>query len=77
MSVKKTRDAFTTLRVNIRAGNLGKPGSNTQGKKKLSVDRQPVAIGSSGGRSLAQKLAVDPRRPSRGAEFCRSTVRSG
>ncbi|MFC5786113.1 MULTISPECIES: hypothetical protein [Streptomyces] len=50
MSVKKTRDAFTTLRVNIRAGNLGKPGSNTQGKKKLSVDRQPVAIGSSGGR---------------------------
>lgn len=50
MSVKKTRDAYATLRANIRAGNLGKPGSNAQGKKERSVDRQPIAIGSSGGR---------------------------
>ncbi|MFE5911195.1 RNA-guided endonuclease InsQ/TnpB family protein [Streptomyces wedmorensis] len=38
--IKKTRDAYTTLRANIRAGNLGRPGS----KRRIKAESKPVAF---------------------------------
>ncbi|MCC3771080.1 transposase [Streptomyces sp. UNOC14_S4] len=38
--IKKTRDAYTTLKANIRAGNLGKPGS----KRRARAESKPVAF---------------------------------
>ncbi|MFE6800309.1 RNA-guided endonuclease InsQ/TnpB family protein [Streptomyces sp. NPDC057681] len=38
--IKKTRDAYTTLRANIRAGNLGKPGS----KRRTKAEFKPIVF---------------------------------
>ncbi|MFJ9519470.1 RNA-guided endonuclease InsQ/TnpB family protein [Kitasatospora sp. NPDC101801] len=38
--IKKTRDAYTTLKANIRAGNLGKPGS----KRRTRAESKPVVF---------------------------------
>ncbi|WP_369251973.1 RNA-guided endonuclease InsQ/TnpB family protein [Streptomyces sp. R41] len=38
--IKKTRDAYTTLRANIRAGNVGKPGS----KRRTKAESKPIAF---------------------------------
>jgi hypothetical protein len=38
--IKKTRDAYTTLKANIRAGNLGKPGS----KRRTKAETKPIAF---------------------------------
>ena len=38
--IKKTRDAYTTLRANIRAGNLGKPGS----KRRTKAESKPIVF---------------------------------
>ncbi|MFE6806604.1 hypothetical protein [Streptomyces sp. NPDC057696] len=48
----------TTIRAWSCKTQAPKIPDKTQGKKKLSVDRQPIAIGSSGGRQLAQKLEL-------------------
>ncbi|MFE5595274.1 RNA-guided endonuclease InsQ/TnpB family protein [Streptomyces sp. NPDC056549] len=36
--IKKTRDAYTTLKANIKAGNLGKPGS----KRRIKAESKPI-----------------------------------
>ncbi|MFE5594816.1 RNA-guided endonuclease InsQ/TnpB family protein [Streptomyces sp. NPDC056549] len=36
--IKKTRDAYTTLKANITAGNLGKPGS----KRRIKAESKPI-----------------------------------
>ncbi|MCQ1582093.1 RNA-guided endonuclease InsQ/TnpB family protein [Streptomyces parvus] len=36
--IKKTRDAYTTLKANIKAGNLGKPGS----KRRRKAESKPI-----------------------------------
>lgn len=36
--IKKTRDAYTTWKANIRAGNLGKPGS----KRRVKAESKPI-----------------------------------
>lgn len=36
--IKKTRDAYTTLKANIKAGNLGKPGS----KRRTKAESKPI-----------------------------------
>ncbi|MEU2630796.1 transposase [Kitasatospora sp. NPDC007106] len=38
--IKKVRDAYTTLKANIRAGNLGKPGS----KRRRKAESKPVTF---------------------------------
>lgn len=38
--IKKVRDAYTTLKANIRAGNLGKPGS----RRRTKAETKPVAF---------------------------------
>ncbi|HEX5543124.1 MAG TPA: transposase [Micromonospora sp.] len=38
--IKKVADAYTTLRANIKAGNLGKPGS----KRRRSAETNPVSF---------------------------------
>lgn len=38
--IKKTRDAYTTLKANIRAGNLGKPGS----KRRVKAESKPITF---------------------------------
>lgn len=38
--IKKTRDAYTTLKANIRAGNLGKPGS----KRRVKAETKPITF---------------------------------
>ncbi|MGG7568833.1 RNA-guided endonuclease InsQ/TnpB family protein [Streptomyces sirii] len=38
--IKKTRDAYTTLKANIKAGNLGKPGS----KRRRKVESKPISF---------------------------------
>ncbi|MFF8413523.1 RNA-guided endonuclease InsQ/TnpB family protein [Streptomyces omiyaensis] len=38
--IKKTRDAYTTLKANIRAGNLGKPGS----RRRVKAESKPIAF---------------------------------
>ncbi|MFD8994132.1 RNA-guided endonuclease InsQ/TnpB family protein [Streptomyces abikoensis] len=38
--IKKTRDAYTTLKANIRAGNLGKPGS----RRRVKAESKPLAF---------------------------------
>ncbi|EFL14470.1 RNA-guided endonuclease TnpB family protein [Streptomyces sp. C] len=38
--IKKTRDAYATLRANIRAGNLGRPGS----KRRRKAESKPIAF---------------------------------
>jgi IS605 OrfB family transposase len=38
--IKKVRDAYTTLRANIGAGNLGKPGSS----RRVKAESKPVAF---------------------------------
>ncbi|MGW5258484.1 RNA-guided endonuclease InsQ/TnpB family protein [Streptomyces sp. NPDC004012] len=38
--IKKVRDSYTTLKANIRAGNLGKPGS----KRRTKAETKPVAF---------------------------------
>ncbi|MCG6499947.1 transposase, partial [Kitasatospora sp. A2-31] len=38
--IKKTRDAYTTLKANMRAGNLGKPGS----KRRTKAETKPIAF---------------------------------
>ncbi|WP_371619241.1 RNA-guided endonuclease InsQ/TnpB family protein [Streptomyces sp. NBC_00454] len=38
--IKKTRDAYTTLKANIRAGNLGKPGS----KRRVKAESKPIVF---------------------------------
>ncbi|MBB4932464.1 IS605 OrfB family transposase [Lipingzhangella halophila] len=39
-TIKKVRDAYTTLQANIRAGNLGTPGS----KRRRKVGSTPIAF---------------------------------
>lgn len=39
-TIKKVCDAYTTLRTNLRAGNLGKPGS----KRRRRAESKPVAF---------------------------------
>ncbi|MFE5592744.1 RNA-guided endonuclease InsQ/TnpB family protein [Streptomyces sp. NPDC056549] len=39
-AIKKTRDAYTTLKANIRAGNLGKPGS----KRRIKAESKPITF---------------------------------
>jgi IS605 OrfB family transposase len=38
--IKKTRDAYTTLKANIRAGNLGKTGS----KRRAKAESKPIVF---------------------------------
>ncbi|WP_344023097.1 transposase [Streptomyces luteireticuli] len=38
--IKKTRDAYTTLKANIKAGNLGRPGS----KRRRKAGAKPVTF---------------------------------
>ncbi|WP_459651013.1 RNA-guided endonuclease InsQ/TnpB family protein [Kitasatospora sp. Ki12] len=38
--IKKVRDAYTTLKGNLKAGNLGKPGS----KRRARAESRPVAF---------------------------------
>lgn len=38
-AIKKVRDAYTTLRANIEAGNLGKPKS----KRRRKAESKPIA----------------------------------
>ncbi|MDH6706716.1 IS605 OrfB family transposase [Kitasatospora sp. MAA19] len=38
--IKKTRDAYTTLKANIKAGNLGKPGS----KRRVRAESKPIVF---------------------------------
>src|SRR6478672_4089813 len=38
--IKKTRDAYTTLSANLRAGNLGKPGS----KRRVKAQSKPIVF---------------------------------
>jgi IS605 OrfB family transposase len=38
--IKKVRDAYTTLHANIKAGNLGKPGS----KRRVRAESKPIAF---------------------------------
>ncbi|GHA63713.1 RNA-guided endonuclease InsQ/TnpB family protein [Streptomyces termitum] len=38
--IRKTRDAYTALKANIRAGNLGKPGS----KRRIKAESKPVTF---------------------------------
>ncbi|GAA4494780.1 RNA-guided endonuclease TnpB family protein [Actinoallomurus oryzae] len=38
--IKKVRDAYTTLKANIRAGNLGKPGSH----RRVKAEAKPVVF---------------------------------
>jgi putative transposase len=38
--IKKVRDAYTTLNANIRAGNLGKPGS----QRRLKAEAKPIVF---------------------------------
>ncbi|MFE5592332.1 RNA-guided endonuclease InsQ/TnpB family protein, partial [Streptomyces sp. NPDC056549] len=38
--IKKTRDAYTTLKANIKAGNLGKPGS----KRRVRAESKPITF---------------------------------
>ncbi|MEU5426667.1 transposase [Streptomyces olivoreticuli] len=38
--IKKTCDAYTTLKANIRAGNLGRPGS----KRRARAESKPIAF---------------------------------
>ncbi|WP_327412211.1 RNA-guided endonuclease InsQ/TnpB family protein [Streptomyces sp. NBC_01233] len=38
--IKKTRDAYTTLKANITAGNLGKPGS----KRRVKAESKPITF---------------------------------
>ncbi|XKK64654.1 transposase [Streptomyces sp. ARC32] len=39
-TIKKVRDAYTTLKANIKAGNLGRPGSKRRGK----AESKPIAL---------------------------------
>ena len=39
-TIKKVRDAYVTLKANIRAGNLGKPGS----KRRVKAESKPVTF---------------------------------
>ncbi|WP_406280087.1 transposase [Streptomyces sp. NBC_00191] len=39
-TIKKVRDPYTTLRANLRAGNLGKPGS----KRRRKAESKPIAF---------------------------------
>ncbi len=39
-TIKKVRDAYTTLKANIRAGHLGRPGS----KRRRKAEAKPVAF---------------------------------
>lgn len=39
-TIKKVRDAYTTLAANIRAGNLGKPGS----KRRVKAESKPIVF---------------------------------
>ncbi|MEU9851798.1 transposase [Streptomyces sp. NPDC047974] len=38
--IKKTRDAYTALKANIKAGNLGKPGS----KRRTKAESKPITF---------------------------------
>jgi len=38
--IKRTRDAYTTLKANIRAGNLGEPGS----KRRVKAESKPITF---------------------------------
>ncbi|MEU2868069.1 transposase [Streptomyces olivoreticuli] len=39
-TIKKVRDAYTTLKANIRVGNLGKPGS----KRRFKAESKPITF---------------------------------
>ncbi|WP_240204325.1 RNA-guided endonuclease InsQ/TnpB family protein [Streptomyces actuosus] len=39
-TIKKVRDAYTTLKANIKAGNLGRPGS----KRRRKAESKPIAF---------------------------------
>ncbi|WP_392749158.1 RNA-guided endonuclease InsQ/TnpB family protein [Streptomyces sp. LN590] len=39
-TIKKVRDAYTVLKANIRAGNLGKPGS----KRRTKAESKPISF---------------------------------
>ncbi|SDY27833.1 hypothetical protein SAMN05216215_102324 [Saccharopolyspora shandongensis] len=50
--IKKVRDAYTTLKANIKAGNLGKEGS----KRRRKIESAPIRFRSN---------AAQPWRPAR------------
>jgi hypothetical protein len=39
-TIKKVRDSYTALRANIRAGNLGRPGS----KRRVKAESKPITF---------------------------------
>jgi len=39
-TINKVRDAYTTLKANIKAGNLGKPGS----KRRTKAETKPITF---------------------------------
>ena len=39
-TIKKVRDAYTALKANIRAGNLGRPGS----KRRVTAESKPITF---------------------------------
>jgi putative transposase len=39
-TIKKVRDAYTTLKANIKAGNLGRPGS----KRRVKAETKPITF---------------------------------
>nr|QVQ68790.1 hypothetical protein [uncultured bacterium] len=39
-TIKKVRDAYTTFKANVRAGNLGKPGS----KRRIKAESKPITF---------------------------------
>ncbi|WP_432705900.1 hypothetical protein [Actinoallomurus iriomotensis] len=68
--IKKVRDAYTTLKANIRAGNLGKPGS----RRRVKAEAKPIAFRAeaaqpyddrclSGQYDAGDRVGVDRRRP--------------
>ncbi|MFJ9755511.1 RNA-guided endonuclease InsQ/TnpB family protein [Streptomyces sp. NPDC101149] len=39
-TIKKVRDAYTTLKANVKAGNLGKPGS----RRRVKAETKPITF---------------------------------
>ncbi|NWF27577.1 IS200/IS605 family element transposase accessory protein TnpB [Streptomyces sp. PKU-EA00015] len=50
--IKKTCDAYTTLRANLRAGNLGRPGS----KRRRQASDRPIAFRPGGGQPYDDRM---------------------
>lgn len=67
--IKKTCDAYTTLKANIKAGNLGKPGS----KRRTKAESKPIAFRPEAAQQCSQCGHIDRRNRQSQATFaCRS-----